>query len=186
MQKNFNKDFRKDFRKPQEAKHKINLNILAPEVRLVGENIEVGVYSNREALKIAQDLNLDLVEISPTANPPVCRIVDYQKFLYEQKKKEKEQAQKQKLTSKEMKEIRFTANTDENDVQVKKRKILEFLEKGHKVKALVIFKGREIQHKERGEILLLSLANDIIEVGKVEALPRLEGKQMFMMISPKK
>lgn len=188
MNQNFKKDFKKDFKRKQqqEAKHRINFNITSLELRVVGENIEPGVYSNREALKLAQDLKLDLVEISPNANPPVCRIVDYQKFLYEQKRKDKEQAQKQKLSNKELKEMRFTANTDENDVEVKKRKIIEFLEKGHKVKALVTFKGREIQHKDRGEFLLLSLADAIQEVGKIESLPKLEGKNMLMMISPKK
>lgn len=182
-----NQNFKKDFRKKQpENKHKINSYINSPELRLVGDNIEQGVYSIREALQLARELNLDLVEISPNANPPVCRIVDYQKFLYEQKKREKENVQKQKLINKELKEVRFTANTDENDVEVKKKKIIEFLEKGHKVKTLVIFKGREIQHKERGEYLLLSLANDIQEVGKIDGLPKLEGKNMHMMISPKK
>ncbi len=183
MNQNFKKDFRK---KQQENKHRINSYITTHEIRLVGDNIEQGVYSNREALRLAQELHLDLVEISPNANPPVCRIVDYQKFLYEQKKREKENVQKQKLINKELKEIRFTANTDENDVEVKKKKIIEFLEKGHKVKTLVVFKGREIQHKERGEYLLLSLANDIQEVGKIDSLPKLEGKNMHMMISPKK
>lgn len=176
---------KKNFKK-QETKHRINQYINVPEVRLTGDNVEQGIYNIREALKISKDMELDLVEISPNANPPVCRIVDYQKFLYEQKRKEKENIQKQKLSNKEVKEVRFTANTDDNDVEVKKRKIIEFLEKGHKVKTLVTFKGREIQHKERGEYLLLSLASDIQEVGKVEGLPKLEGKHMLMIISPKK
>jgi translation initiation factor IF-3 len=176
----------KNFKKKEQEKHRINGFITSTEIRLVGDNIHQGVYSIREALRMANEQHLDLVEISPNANPPVCKIVDYQKFLYDQKKKEKENAQKQKLSNKELKEIRFTANTDDNDIEVKKRKIIEFLEKGHKVKALVIFKGREIQHKDRGEILLLNLANDIQEFGKVEGLPKLDGKNMHMMISPKK
>lgn len=173
-------------RREKESKHKINFQITATTVRIVGENIDSAIYPIREALQIASNIGLDLVEISPSANPPICKVVDYQKFLYDQKKKEKELAQKQKENNREMKEIRFTANTDDNDVETKKKKILEFVSKGHKVKTVVVFKGRELQHKNRGEELLIKLAEDIQDVAKIDALPKLEGKSMFMMISPKK
>jgi len=153
-------------------------------VRVVGENIEnPGVYPLAEALKIADSLDLDLVEISPTADPPVCRVTDYQKFLYQQKKKQKEI--KAKTTKVILKEIRFGPNTDEHDYNFKLKHAQKFLDEGAKVKAYVFFKGRSILYKEKGEILLLRFAQELEEYGKVEQLPRLEGKRMTMFIAPK-
>ncbi|MFZ5939834.1 MAG: translation initiation factor IF-3 [Bacteroidota bacterium] len=164
--------------------YRINQQIRARMVRVVGENIEnPGVYPLAEALKIADSLDLDLVEISPTADPPVCRVTDYQKFLYQQKKKQKEI--KAKTTKVILKEIRFGPNTDEHDYNFKLKHAQKFLEEGAKVKAFVFFKGRTILYKEKGEILLLRFAQDLEEVGKVEQLPKLEGKRMTMFISPK-
>ncbi|MCG8409729.1 MAG: translation initiation factor IF-3 [Bacteroidales bacterium] len=164
--------------------HKINQNIRARVIRLVGDNIEKpDVYSLQDALKIADELELDLVEISPNADPPVCKIIDYQKFLYQQKKRQKElKAKTQKVV---LKEIRFGPQTDEHDYQFKLKHALKFLEEGSKVKAFVFFKGRSILFKEQGEILLLRLAQDLEEYGKVEQLPKLEGKRMIMFIAPK-
>ncbi|MGB0367407.1 MAG: translation initiation factor IF-3 [Flavobacteriaceae bacterium] len=164
--------------------HRINEKITARELRLVGDNVEIGVYSLNEALKIAQELELDLVEISPNANPPVCKILEYKKFLYEQKKREK--ALKSKATKVVIKEIRFGPNTDEHDYEFKKKHAEKFLKEGAKLKAFVFFKGRSIVFKEQGQILLLRLAQDLEEFGKVEQLPQLEGKRMTMFISPKK
>lgn len=153
-------------------------------VRLVGENIEnPDVYSIKDAIKLADDMDLDLVEISPSADPPVCRITDYQKFLYQQKKKQKEL--KAKATKIIVKEIRFGPQTDEHDFNFKLKHAIKFLEDGAKVKAFVFFKGRSILFKEQGEILLLRFAQELEEVGKVEQLPKLEGKRMTMFISPK-
>ncbi|HKL34277.1 MAG TPA: translation initiation factor IF-3 [Tangfeifania sp.] len=165
--------------------HRINRNITAPEIRLVGDNIEnPGVYPVREALKIADEKELDLVEISPKADPPVCKITDYSKFLYQQKKKQKEmKAKTQKIV---VKEIRFGPQTDDHDFEFKMRHAEKFLKDGAKVKAFVFFKGRSIIFKEQGEILLLKLATALEELGTVEQMPRLEGKRMTMMISPKK
>ena len=162
-----------------EAEHKINQYITAGEVRLVGENVEVGVYKLREALAIAEEQSVDLVEISPNADPPVCRVVDYKKFLYEQKKKKKEMKANQ--VKQEVKEIRFGPNTDEHDFDFKVKHGEKFLQEGHKVRAFVFFKGRAIIYKERGEVLLLQFAQRLQEVGKVEQLPKLEGKKMFLM-----
>jgi translation initiation factor IF-3 len=153
-------------------------------VRLVGDNVEPGVYSIDEAIRLADDLELDLVEISPNADPPVCKIVDYQKFLYLQKKKQKEI--KAKTTRIVVKEIRFGPNTDEHDYNFKLKHAENFLKDGAKVKAYVFFKGRTILFKEKGEILLLRLAQDLEEVAKVEQLPKLEGKRMIMILAPKK
>jgi len=150
-------------------------------VRLVGENVEQGVYSIDEALRIAGDLGVDLVEISPTADPPVCRVVDYSKFLYEQKKRQKANATKVVL-----KEIRFGPQTDEHDYEFKKKHAIRFLEEGSKIKAYVFFRGRSIIYKDQGEILLLRLATDLEPYGKVDQLPKVEGKQMYMLLSPKK
>lgn len=154
------------------------------EVRLVGENVEQGVYSYREAMRIADEMNLDLVEISPNAVPPVCRIVDYQKFLYQKKKKEKEN----KANSKKMdiKEIRFGPQTDEHDYNFKLKHAQEFLKDGDKVKAYVFFRGRSIVFKEQGELLLARFCSDLEEYGKPEAMPKLEGKRMIVNIAPKK
>ena len=154
------------------------------EVRLVGENVEQGIYSFREAMRIADDQNLDLVEISPNAVPPVCRVIDYQKFLYQKKRKEKEQKQNSKKI--EVKEIRFGPQTDDHDYNFKLRHAQEFLKDGNKVKAYVFFRGRSIVFKEQGELLLARFANDLEEFGKPEAMPKLEGKRMIMMLAPKK
>jgi translation initiation factor IF-3 len=167
------------------AQHRINEKIRALQVRVVGDNIEnPGVFSLSEALKMADALELDLVEISPNADPPVCKITDYQKFLYQQKKKQKEI--KAKTVQVVVKEIRFGPNTDDHDFQFKMRHAEKFLQEGAKVKAYVFFKGRSILFKEQGEILLLRFAQELEEVGKVEQLPQLEGKRMTMFISPKK
>ena len=150
----------------------------------MGDNVEVGVYSLNKALRLAQELELDLVEISPNANPPVCKILEYKKFLYEQKKRDK--ALKSKATKVIIKEIRFGPNTDEHDYEFKKKHAEKFLKEGAKLKAFVFFKVRSIVFKEQGQILLLRLAQDLEEFGKVEQLPKLEGKRMTMFISPKK
>jgi len=176
-------NFNPRFRKEQQQEHRTNHMIRVPQVRLVGDNVTVGVYTTQEALKKAQELQLDLVEISPNADPPVCRIIDYNKFLYDKKKKEKEMKAKSKAS--EVKEIRFTPNTDDHDFDFKSRHAEEFLKDGNKVKAYVQFKGRAIQFKERGELLLLKFAERLAETGQPEALPRLEGKRMFIMLAPK-
>ena len=153
------------------------------EVRLVGDNVEQGIYSFREAMRIADDLNLDLVEISPNAVPPVCRVIDYQKFLYQKKRKEKEQKQNSKKI--EVKEIRFGPQTDDHDYNFKLRHAQEFLKDGNKVKAYVFFRGRSIVFKEQGELLLARFAADLEEFGKADNVPNLEGKRMIMFLSPK-
>lgn len=168
----------------KEDQHRINLKITAPEVRLVGDNVEVGVYPTRKALQLANEQEQDLVEISPKAVPPVCKIIDYKKFLYEQKKREK--ALKSKATKVVVKEIRFGPQTDEHDYEFKKKHAIKFLQDGAKLKAYVFFKGRSIIFKDQGQILLLRLAQDLEEYGKVEQMPKLEGKRMIMFIAPKK
>ena len=175
---------RKQQSKSNQPLHKINNKITASEVRVVGENIESTVMSIQDALRLADQMELDLVEISPNAVPPVCRIVDYQKFLYQQKKKQKEI--KAKSTKIVVKEIRFGPNTDDHDYNFKLKHAMKFLEEGAKVKAYVYFKGRSILFKEQGEVLLLNFANDLEEYGKVDQLPKLEGKRMTIAISPKK
>ncbi|MDA8871482.1 translation initiation factor IF-3 [Flavobacteriaceae bacterium] len=162
----------------------MNQKITAQEVRLVGDNVEVGVYSLSKALVLAQELELDLVEISPKASPPVCKILEYKKFLYEQKKREK--SLKAKTSKIIIKEIRFGPNTDEHDYEFKKKHAEKFLKEGAKLKAFVFFKGRSIVFKEKGQILLLRLAQDLEELGKVEQMPILEGKKMTIFIAPKK
>lgn len=167
----------------KEAAHRINNFITAPQVRLVGENIEQPVVvSLREALDKAEELGLDLVEISPKADPPVCRIVDYSKFLYQQKKKAKEM--KSNAAKVVIKEIRFGPNTDEHDFQFKLKHAQEFLQEGSKVKSSVFFKGRSIIYAEQGEKLLLRFALELEEYGRAEQMPKLEGKRMIMMIAP--
>ena len=146
--------------------------------------MEVGVYPLRKALSLAEELGLDLVEISPKASPPVCKILEYKKFLYEQKKREK--ALKAKTSKIVIKEIRFGPNTDEHDYEFKKKHAEKFLKEGAKIKAFVFFKGRSIVFKEKGQILLLRLAQDLEELGKVEQMPVLEGKKMIIFIAPKK
>jgi len=150
----------------------------------VGENIEPGVYKTSQAMQWAEQQELDLVEISPNAEPPVCKIMDYKKFLYEQKKRDK--MLKAKSTQIVVKEIRFGPQTDEHDYEFKRKNAEKFLKEGAKLKAFVFFKGRSIIYKEQGQILLLKLATDLEEWGKVEAMPVLEGKRMIMFIAPKK
>ena len=164
--------------------YRINERIRVREVRLVGDNVEQGVYPTSQALKIAEDQGLDLVEISPNAAPPVCRVIDYQKFLYQQKKRQKEQ--KAKSVKVVVKEIRFGPQTDDHDYAFKLKHAKGFLEEGAKVKAYVFFKGRSILFKEQGEVLLLRFANDLEDYGKVEQMPVLEGKRMIIMLTPKK
>ncbi|MDA7707422.1 MAG: translation initiation factor IF-3 [Flavobacteriaceae bacterium] len=168
----------------KEDQHKINRKITAQELRLVGDNVEVGVYSLSQALAIAREQEVDLVEISPNAVPPVCKVMDYKKFLYEQKKRDK--AIKSKATKVVVKEIRFGPQTDDHDYAFKKKHAEKFLKEGAKLKAFVFFKGRSIIYQEQGQILLLRLAQDLEDLGKVEQMPKLEGKRMIMFISPKK
>lgn len=151
---------------------------------MVGDNVEIGVYPTRKAREIAEELGLDLVEISPKATPPVCKIIDYKKFLYEQKKRDK--ALKSKASKVVVKEIRFGPNTDEHDFEFKKKHAIKFLESGAKLKAYVFFKGRSIIFKDKGQILLLRLAQELEEFGTVEQMPKLEGKRMIMFIASKK
>ncbi len=153
-------------------------------VRVVGENITPGIYTIREAQNMADSQGLDLVEISPTANPPVCKVIDYKKFLYELKKKQKEM--KAKTAKIIVKEIRLGPNTDEHDFNFKLNHAIKFLKDGAKVKVDVFFKGRSIIYKEQGELILLKFAQAVADVGKIEQMPRLEGKRMIMIIAPKK
>jgi translation initiation factor IF-3 len=150
----------------------------------VGEGIEPGIYPIRKALELAEEQGLDLIEISPNAEPPVCKIVDYKKFLFEQKKKQKEL--KAKATKVVVKEIRFGPNTDDHDFEFKLKHAQGFLEQGAKVRAFVFFRGRSIVYKDQGEILLLKFANELEEIAKVEMLPKMEGKKMFIILAPKK
>jgi translation initiation factor IF-3 len=175
--------FNPRFRKEQQQEHRTNHMIKVPQVRLVGDNIEIGVYPIAEAQRIANDQGLDLVEISPQADPPVCKVIDYNKFLYEKKKKEKEMKAKSKVS--EVKEIRFTPNTDDHDFDFKSKHAENFLKDGNKVKAYVQFKGRAIMFKERGELLLLKFAERLVDVGTLESMPRLEGKRMFAIFAPR-
>jgi translation initiation factor IF-3 len=168
----------------KEDPNKINEFITAPVVRVVGENIETGIYQLRDALNMADEQELDLVEISPTANPPVCKIIDYKKFLFEQKKKQKEM--KAKTAKIIVKEIRLGPNIDDHDFNFKLKHAINFLQDGAKVKVDVFFKGRSIVYKEKGEYVLLKFAQELEDYGKVEQLPRLEGKRMIMIITPKK
>ena len=169
--------------KKKEAAHRINQYITAPIVRVVGENFEPKIVSLKEALEMADQFELDLVEISPQANPPVCKIMDYQKFLYEQKKKQKEI--KQKSAKIVIKEIRLGPQTDDHDFEFKLNHARRFLQDGNKVRVEVLFRGRSIVYKDQGEIMLLRFAQELEEIGKVEMMPKLEGKRMMMMIAPK-
>ena len=170
--------------KQQQGEHRINSQITAPQVRVVGDELEgAQVMSIRDALALADQMELDLIEISPKAEPPVCRIADYQKFLYQQKKKAKEIKAKQ--TKVVIKEIRFGPQTDDHDYNFKLRHAQNFLQEGAKVKAYVFFRGRSIVFSEQGQILLLRFATDLEEYGKVEMMPKLEGKRMTMMLAPK-
>lgn len=166
------------------GQYRINEQIRAKEVRIVGEESEPQIFTIAQALKMASDQELDLVEISPNAQPPVCRIIDYSKFLYQQKKRQKEQKAKQVKVN--VKEIRFGPQTDDHDYNFKLKHAIGFLEDGDKVKAYVFFKGRSILFKEQGEVLLLRFANDLEDYAKVDQLPVLEGKRMIIFLSPKK
>ena len=168
----------------QKFQYRINEAIRTKEVRLVGDNVEQGVYTIQQALRIANDQELDLVEISPNVNPPVCRVVDYQKFIFQLKKKQKEQ--KAKSVKVVVKEIRFGPQTDDHDYNFKLKHAKGFLSEGSKVKAYVFFRGRSILFKDQGEVLLLRFANDLEDYGRVESMPVLEGKRMTIMLAPKK
>lgn len=169
--------------KKVEPEHRINDRIRVPEVRLVGDNVETGVYSIEAARKIAEEQELDLVEISPNAKPPVCRVVEYKKFLYEKKRKDKEMKANAKQS--EVKEIRFTPGTDDHDLDFKSKHAERFLKDGNKVKAYVQFRGRAIMFKDRGELLLLKFADRLNEIGVLEGMPKMEGKRMLIMLAPK-
>ncbi|MEP7317838.1 MAG: translation initiation factor IF-3 [Panacibacter sp.] len=175
--------FNPRFNRQPEPEHRINERIRVPQVRLVGDNVTIGVYPTDEARKIAREQELDLVEISPNADPPVCKVIDYKKFLYEKKRKEKDMKANAKQS--EVKEIRFTPGTDDHDFNFKAKHAEGFLKDGNKVKAYVQFKGRAIMFKERGELVLLKFAERLAEFGQPEALPKLEGKRMLLMLTPK-
>ena len=166
------------------GQHRINEHIRAKEVRIVGDDMEPAVYPIAQALRMAEDREVDLVEISPNAQPPVCKLIDYSKFLYQLKKRQKEQKAKQVKV--DVKEIRFGPQTDDHDYNFKLKHAIGFLQDGDKVKAYVFFKGRSILFKEQGEVLLLRFANDLEEYGKVDQMPVLEGKRMTIFLSPKK
>jgi len=168
----------------KKVQFRTNDQIRVPEVRIVGDGIESRVLPTRQALQIAQSMEKDLVEISPNATPPVCRIIDYSKFLYQQKKRMKEMKQKQVKV--EIKEIRFGPQTGAADYNFKLKHAQEFLTEGNKVKAYVFFRGRTIIFKEQGEVLLLRFANDLEEIAKLESMPKLEGKRMSVILAPKK
>jgi translation initiation factor IF-3 len=174
-------NYRRPFKKQRE--HRINEEIDTQEVRLVGETLEPGVYTTSEALRLCKELEVDLVEISPQANPPVCRAVNYNKFIYEKKRKDKEL--KAKSQKSEVKEIRFTPNTDDHDFDFKAKHAEKFLQDGNKVKAYVQFKGRAIMFKDRGELILLKFAERLSEFGTLEGMPKLEGKRMHAIFSSK-
>jgi translation initiation factor IF-3 len=166
--------------------NKTNRQIRHPEVRIVGDNIESQILSINEAIKMAESMELDLIEISPTAKPPVCKIMDYNKFIYQEKKKRKDQEKKQRENKIEVKEMRFGPNTGDHDFEFKKNHIINFLKKGDRVKTYVFFKGREIAFKDNGKILLLKLADEVEEYGSPESLPRMEGRKLIMNLNPKK
>ena len=168
----------------KEDPHRINEKIRVPEVRVVGDGIQQGIYPVSKAIQMAEQLELDLVEISPNASPPVCKIIDYKKYLYEQKKRQKELKAKQSKIV--IKEIRFGPNTDDHDFQFKLNHAKKFLSEGSKLKAFVFFKGRSIVFKDRGEILLLKFAQELEDYGVVESMPDLQGKKMTIIINPKK
>ncbi|MBS4014037.1 MAG: translation initiation factor IF-3 [Bacteroidetes bacterium] len=168
----------------KENPHKINEEIRAQVIRLVGENVEPGIFQIKDALVLADEIGLDLVEIAAEANPPVCKIIDYKKFLYELKKKQKEI--KANATKVVVKEIRLGPNTDDHDFNFKLKHAIKFLQEGSKLKVYVFFKGRSILYKSQGEVILLRFAQEIEEIGKIDQLPKLEGKRMIMLVSPKK
>jgi translation initiation factor IF-3 len=168
----------------KELQHQVNEAIRAREVRLIGVSGEqLGILPLRDALRIAQEANLDLVSVAPQAKPPVCRVMDYGKFRYEQSKREKEARKNQKII--QVKEVRLSPTIDENDVQTKLKNVKKFLEKGDKVKLTIRFRGREITHQEIGRKILDRLANEVKEMSEVERHPKLEGRQMIMILTPK-
>ncbi|MBV6484242.1 MAG: Translation initiation factor IF-3 [Flavobacteriales bacterium] len=182
-ERKFENKGRFDKNRNQDA-HRVNDRIFAKEVRVIADGVEPAVYPIAKALEMAREMELDLVEISPNAVPPVCKLVDYKKFLYDQKKKQKEiKAKAQKV---EVKEIRFGPNTDEHDFDFKVKHAIKFINEGSKVKAFVFFKGRAIVFKDRGEILLLRMAQALEDIAVVESMPKLEGKKMIMFLTPKK
>ncbi|MCS7074768.1 MAG: translation initiation factor IF-3 [Bacteroidia bacterium] len=168
----------------KEDQYRINEEITAPMVRIVGENVQQGIYPIEEAIQIAEELGKDLVEIAPNAEPPVCRIIEYSKYLFEQKKREKEIKKKQHVV--QVKEIRFGPNTDDHDFDFKVKHSIAFLQEGHKIKAYVVFHGRSIVYKERGEDLLKRFVETLEQYAKVETPPKLEGKRLFTILAPKK
>jgi translation initiation factor IF-3 len=174
---------RRPFRGRVKDPHRINEHIQADPVRLVGDSVEQGIVSLSDAIAISKEQELDLVEVSPNAKPPVVKVLDYRKFLYEQKKKAKELKATQAKT--DIKEIRFGPNTDEHDVNFKLKHAEKFIEEGHKVRAYVFFRGRSIVFKERGELLLLQFAEKLQEVAKLEQMPKMEGKKMIIVLAPK-
>jgi translation initiation factor IF-3 len=173
-------------KKEKEFSNRINNEIRVSTVRLVGDNVEQGVFSINEAIKISNDLNLDLIEINPKSDPPVCKIEDYNKFIYNKKKKQKELEKNNKSNRVDLKEMRFTPNTDEHDFNFKKNHIINFIKNGDRVRSYVFFKGREITHKDRGQILLLKLADELSDIAIVEKMPYLEGNKMTMFLKSKK
>ena len=175
--------------KKQEPKERINNQIRETEVRLIGEDFDGSgeVYSIKDALQIAYDMHVDLVEVSKNATPPVCKLIDYKKYLYEQKKKKKEQEKKQKENNQDLKELRFGPNTDDHDYNFKLKHAINFLERGDMLKAYVYFKGREVQFEEKGQILLLKLANDLKDIALPNTVnPKLEGRKMTIIFRPTK
>lgn len=172
--------------KKDTLKFRINEEIKTREVRLVGDNVEVGIYTINEALDISDRLGLDLVEINSKQNPPICKIMDYKKFLFDTKKKQKELDKKNKQSMVEIKELRFRPNIDDHDFEFKKNHAKNFINDGNKVKGVVMFRGREITFKEQGEIVLLRLADDLSDIATVENLPKFEGNKLIIMLKPKK
>lgn len=172
--------------KPKEELFKINNRIRANEIRIVGDNVNTGIYTVVEGIELAEELGVDLVEVSPNCDPPICKLIDYQKFLYDRKKKQKEAEKKQKQNSQEIKELRFGPNTDDHDFDFKCRHAEEFIKDNNKVKTCVFFKGREIQFKSQGEAILLRFAERLNDISEIESFPKLEGKRMYMVLRPKK
>jgi len=173
-------------KKTNEKDLRVNWEIKTDNVRLVGDNVSNDIIPVKQAIAIAKSMNLDLIEINPNATPPICKIADYNKYLYDQKKRQKEQEKKNRQNLVELKEMRFTPTTGEHDYEFKKKHVNEFIKNGDKVKAVVIFSGREMKYQEQGEIILLKLADELSDIAIVEKLPSLEGKRMTMIIKPKK
>jgi len=168
------------------TKLRINKQIRATDVRLVGDNVEQGVYDIKDALSISVGLELDLVEISPNSNPVVCKVINYNKFVYEQKKRQKEQQKNQKQTQVLIKEIRLSPNIDDHDFQFKLKHAINFLRDNNKVKITIFFRGREIVYKDKGVVVMLKFADSLLDYGVAESMPKLEGKRMSIFIKPKK